>query len=158
MYVDFDLPNAVNEFHSAFKKMQSEMDCQTLKFTLDGRLLGDIAEALVAKHFGLTLCERRVRGVDAYSGNKSVQIKATQFSDKGPRFTPGMGVADHLIFVWLDFPNSKMRVVYNGPEAPVRNLLPKPMMTTTTVSRRCIEALNNETHATARINCYHAQL
>ncbi|MEF2549661.1 hypothetical protein VQ045_21415 [Aurantimonas sp. E1-2-R+4] len=53
-----------------------------------------------------------------------MQIKATGLLKAGPAFTPGEGIADHLIFVRIDFGAGNAVVLYNGPEAPVRQLLP----------------------------------
>lgn len=95
-----------------------------LRFTLDGRLVGDIAEATAADAFGLELCRVRTPGVDAYAEDgRTVQVKASGIG-KGPAFTPGEGRADHLIFVMLDFERTEALVRYNGPESPVRAELP----------------------------------
>jgi hypothetical protein len=53
-----------------------------------------------------------------------VQIKATGLVKAGPAFTLGEGIADHLIFVRIDFGAGSAAVLFNGPEAPVRQLLP----------------------------------
>jgi hypothetical protein len=96
-----------------------------LRFTLDGRLVGDIAEATAAQAFGLKLCEVRTPGVDAFAGDgRTVQVKASGIG-KGPAFTPGEGRADHLLFLTLDFERAVALVRYNGPEAPVRERLPQ---------------------------------
>jgi hypothetical protein len=95
-----------------------------LRFTLDGRLVGDIAEATAADAFGLELCRVRTPGVDAYAADgRTVQVKASGIG-KGPAFTPGEGRADHLIFLMLDFERAEAHVRYNGPESPVRAALP----------------------------------
>lgn len=64
-------------------------------------------------------------GVDGHAADgRSVQIKATGLAKAGPAFTPGEGVADHLVFVRIDFVAGTAAVLYNGPEAPIRQLLP----------------------------------
>jgi len=46
-----------------------------LKFTLDGKLVGDLAEVIAAKLFGLKLCEKRTAGVDGHARDgRSVQV------------------------------------------------------------------------------------
>ncbi|WP_422575305.1 DUF6998 domain-containing protein [Phenylobacterium sp.] len=105
-----------------------------LTFTLDGKLVGDIAEATAALVFGLQICERRTPGVDAHTRcvqRKSVQIKGTGLPKAGPAFTPGEGIADHLLFLRIDFARCVAEVAYNGPEAPIRALLPEPGWTGT---------------------------
>lgn len=49
-------------------------------FTLDGKLVGDIAEVLVAEHYGLTLYGDNTHVHDGFvtgSENQQVQIKAS---------------------------------------------------------------------------------
>lgn len=97
----------------------------SLRFTLDGRLVGDIAEATAAETFGLDLCRVRTPGVDALTGDgRTVQVKSSGIG-MGPAFTPGDGRALHLIFLLIDFENAVAHVRYNGLEAPVRADLPE---------------------------------
>ncbi len=118
------LPQAVRELVSAHRALVQAYSSTDLRFTLDGRLVGDIAEATAAEAFGLALCRARTPGVDAVAADgRSVQIKASGIG-KGPAFTPGEGYADHLIFLILDFERAEAHVRYNGPEAPVRAKLP----------------------------------
>jgi hypothetical protein len=118
------LPDILKPFVIAHRNIVSHFEKTKLRFTLDGRLVGDIAEATAATAFGLQLCTRRTPGVDGFSScGKSVQVKASGIG-KGPAFTPGEGRADHLIFMMIDFEDCQAFVAYNGPEEPVRNLLP----------------------------------
>ena len=120
------LPAPVLVLYQAHKAMCKHFEHTGLKFTLDGKLIGDIGEALVAEAFGITLCARRTPGVDGHTADgRSVQIKATGRMNAGPAFTPGRGVAHHLIFVRIDFSAGNVAVLYNGPEARIRALLPK---------------------------------
>ncbi len=128
------LPSSVNALFAAHTAMCGQFAHTGLKFTLDGKLIGDIGEALVAEAFGITLCRRRTPGVDGHAHDgRSVQIKATGLAKSGPAFTPGEGIADHLIFVRIDFDLGKARVLYNGPEAPVRQFLPSAWTGTKTI-------------------------
>jgi len=64
-------------------------------------------------------------GVDCHAPDgRTVQVKATGSPTKGPAFTPGEGRAEHLLFLRLDFASATGSVAYNGPEAPIRRLLP----------------------------------
>lgn len=120
-----ELPESVKSLVTAHRALVESYSKTSLRFTLDGRLVGDIAEATAAAVFGLQLCSVRTPGVDAHScDGRSVQIKASGIG-KGPAFTPGEGRADHLIFLVLDFPQGKASILYNGPEAPIRAELPK---------------------------------
>ncbi|WP_439885291.1 DUF6998 domain-containing protein [Pseudomonas syringae] len=40
-------------------------------------------------------------------------------------FKPGKGFADYPLFFRIDFESNTAMVAYNGPEAPVRRLLPE---------------------------------
>lgn len=118
------LPPAVLALVSAHRELVEAYSATNLRFTLDGKLVGDIAEATAAEAFGLALCRTRTAGVDAFAADgRSVQIKASGIA-KGPAFTPGEGRADQLIFLILDFDRGEAHVRYNGPEAPVRAKLP----------------------------------
>lgn len=136
------LPEAVRALVSAHRALVRAYSATSLRFTLDGKLVGDIAEATAAKAFGLDLCKVRTPGVDAVAGDeRTVQIKASGIG-KGPAFTPGEGRADHLIFLVLDFDRAEAHVRYNGPEAPVRAKLPQAFQGTKRVPLATILALD----------------
>lgn len=136
------LPEAVRSLVSARRALVEVYGATNLRFTLDGRLVGDIAEATAAEAFGLDLCKVRTLGVDALAGDgRTVQIKASGIG-KGPAFTPGEGRADHLIFLVLDFNRAEAHVRYNGPEAPVRAKLPPGFQGTKRVTLATILALD----------------
>jgi hypothetical protein len=113
----------VRELIVTHRKLVESYAATRLRFTLDGRLVGDIAEATAAEAFGLDLCRVRTPGVDALTATgRSVQVKSSGIG-KGPAFTPGEGRADYLIFLLIDFEQAVAYVRYNGPEAPVRATL-----------------------------------
>jgi hypothetical protein len=102
-----------------------------LTFTLDGKLVGDIGEMMVADALNLQLCKSRTPGVDGHTRDgRSVQIKATCKPKAGPAFTAGEGKADQLIFIRIDFERGRAEVLSDGPEAPVRRLLSKKLVGT----------------------------
>jgi len=121
------LPGVVRNLWEAQQALARHYSDTGLRFTLDGRLVGDIAEALALKHFDLVLPTKRTGGVDALTKTtrRTVQVKATGKGGSGPAFSPGEGVADYLLFFCIDFDSNIASVVYNGPEAPIRALLPK---------------------------------
>ena len=55
---------------------------------------------------------------------RTVQIKATGLPNQGPAFTPGEGRAELLLFLRINFGAGLAEVAYNGPEAPIREMLP----------------------------------
>ncbi|MCV0427642.1 MAG: hypothetical protein K5905_19480 [Roseibium sp.] len=115
----------------------------SLKYTLDGNLVGDIGEALAVELFGITLVDSKSHpGIDGYSIDKrSVQIKATG-SGYGPAFRPVEQRADHLIFFDLDFDRCRGTVFYNGPERPVVATLPADWKGQRMVSRKKLAELD----------------
>ena len=130
----FQLPDAVVTFCKAHAVLQAHFKSTGLRFTLDGRLVGDIAEALAADWFDLDLCKQRTRGVDAHTKHgRSVQIKSTGDEKRGPAFTPGDGIADHLLFLRINFGEGTVNIAYNGPEAPIREFLPSAIRGTATI-------------------------
>ena len=136
------LPDEVCDLVAAHQALVASYAYTGLRFTLDGRLVGDIAEVVAAEAFGLELCQIRKPGVDAHARDgRSVQIKASG-SGKGPAFTPGEGRADHLVFLMINFSRGEAHVRYNGPEAPVRELLPVLVSGTKRVSLPRILALD----------------
>lgn len=136
------LPDAVRSLVAAQVALVDAYAATNLRFTLDGRLVGDIAEATAAAAFGLQLCSVRTAGVDAYARDgRSVQIKASGIG-KGPAFTPGEGRADHLLFLLIDFAGAQAHVRYNGPEDMVRAKLPIGFAGTKRVSLPAVMALD----------------
>jgi hypothetical protein len=136
------LPEVVRALVVAHRALVTSYAATNLRFTLDGRLLGDIAEATAAHAFDLELCMTRTPGVDARTrAGRTVQVKSSAIG-KGPAFSPGEGRADHLIFLSLDFDRCEAHVGYNGPEAPVRAVLPAAFTGTKRVSVPRLRALD----------------
>jgi hypothetical protein len=139
MKATFRMEQAVKDFVKAHRRLCKHYEKTGLTFTLDGKLVGDLAEVMAAELFGLTLRKDRIAGVDCHTRNgRSVQVKATGTARKGPAFTPGEGRADQLIFLRLDFDNATGTIAYNGPEAPIRRLLPVGFTGTKRVSLRSV--------------------
>ena len=127
------------EAHAALVQAHRETG---LRFTLDGRLVGDIAETLAAAHFDLEICKKRTPGVDAKTRDgKTVQVKSSAIG-KGPAFSPGEGQADHLIFLLLDFDQCAATIAYNVPESRVRALLPEKFYGTKRARLSFVQALD----------------
>lgn len=85
-----------------------------LSFTLDGKLVGDIGEAIAAELFGVELVQGK--GIDGWKDGRSIQVKATN-SRLGPAFRKHELRADHLLFFSFDWEAMLGTVIYNGPEA-----------------------------------------
>lgn len=145
------LPRAVEDLVAAHAALVKIYESTKLKFTFDGKLLGDIGEATAASAFNLTLCKKRTKGIDAHtSQGRSVQIKVSAIG-KGPAYSPGIGRADHLIFMHLDLHKCTATIIYNGPEEPIRNLLPKEFSGTKRISLPKVVNLNASIAESQRI-------
>jgi hypothetical protein len=131
--IDFRLPSVIAEMVSARNNVRDhyadvlrQLGAQaTLKFTLDGNLVGDIGEAIAVELFGIRLVETKsTKGIDGHAPNgKTVQIKATGTS-RGPAFRQTDIRAEHLLFFDIDFNNARGIVVFNGPEHHAFGFLP----------------------------------
>lgn len=144
--VTLSLPQPVTDLWRAQQVLAKHYAHTGLKFTLDGRLVGDIAEALALEHFELSLPAKRTKGIDALTtSGDSVQVKASGLTNSGPAFTPGTGIARYLLFFKFDFSAGTAVVIYNGLEAPIRaQLLPKEWTGAKVVNLAALRALADE--------------
>jgi hypothetical protein len=82
------------------------------RFTLDGRLLGDIGEVLVEQHYEVILLDTLSRHHDARSADgRMVQIKATM---QDALTFPAYHVPDHYLGIKIS-PEGAIEEVFNGP-------------------------------------------
>lgn len=137
------IPEPMMKFYKAHLAMCAALGHPRLRFTLDGRLLGDFGEFLIEKHCDMLPTDKRTPGVDGitFDRKKTVQVKVTQAPDLGPVFSRGEGFADHLIFLWFDFPGGWAYLIYNGPEEPVRKHLPPSLRGSKRVKRDTVVSL-----------------
>lgn len=144
--VVLSLPRPVIDLWRAQQALMRHYASTGLKFTLDGRLVGDIAEAIALEHFKLRLPAKRTKGVDALTASgDTVQIKASGLENSGPAFTPGTGIARYLLFFRINFSAGSAIVLYNGLEEPVRaRLLPRDWTGTKVVNLSALRALQHE--------------
>jgi len=112
-----EIINKIKKLFEARDELKSM--CKNWKFTLDGKLFGDIGEAIVCHHFDLKPLKEGTKTHDAVSKNGSVlvKIKTTQ------KDRVGLGLEvrkfQHLIVVKIE-DNGEYRFVYNGPGEMVR--------------------------------------
>ncbi|RWN31100.1 MAG: hypothetical protein EOR97_13005 [Mesorhizobium sp.] len=112
----FQLPPVVAQLVAARNSLREHYQSAGLKFTLDGKLVGDIGEAIAAELFGIMLVAGNGTGIDGHaSDGRSVQVKATG-TGRGPVFRCIESRADHLLFFDIDFERLKGEVIFNGPE------------------------------------------
>jgi hypothetical protein len=79
------LPRGVRRLWRAQQELAKAYSHTRLKFTLDGRLVGDIAEALALERFSLKEPRRRIKGVDART---RTGIKRASEGDRQTRLRP----------------------------------------------------------------------
>jgi len=106
---------------SIIKKLQSKY--KNRKFTLDGRLVGDLGEVIAEQNYEINLFEKQEKMYDGYSNNKKVQIKAT-FKDK-LTFPYGINnIPEYYLGIKLN-ENGSFEEIYNGPGKNIYELLKK---------------------------------
>lgn len=98
------------------KKYKDKLD-----FSLDGRLVGDIGEAIVSEKFDIELYPKNHPVYDGFhrQTKKEVQIKASMAYIFSYPFNKDL---EHYIAVHLRN-TGKLEVIYNGPGKPVHNFL-----------------------------------
>ncbi len=84
------------------------------KFTLDGRLVGDLGEVLAAEHYDLDLLPELTAKYDGEtSDGRSVQVKATM---RGHLTFPADHVPDYYLGLHIH-PDGSFKELFNGPGA-----------------------------------------
>ena len=138
----FELPEVIKKLVVARNDLRQHYSQSGLKFTLDGKLVGDLGEAIAAEIFGIELSGGSSEGWDGKAADgRTVQIKATG-TGRGPSFRNTQKRADHLLFFDLDFEGLKGRIVFNGPEPIALEKMPSSWVSQRQVSRKQIEAAN----------------
>ena len=138
----FVLPPVIAELVLARDRVRGHYNVPGLSFTLDGKLVGDIGEAIAAELFGLTLKPGGGTGMDGHvPDGRSVQVKATG-TGRGPVFRNVDARADHLIFIEFDFEKLEGEIVFNGPEHIALQDMPDKWTDQRPVSPRRIRVLN----------------
>ncbi|MBU4298968.1 hypothetical protein KKB43_00595 [Patescibacteria group bacterium] len=108
------LKKAIIDLYKSVFKLQSAFPGR--KFTPDGRMVGDIGEAIAALEFGVIL-DKKIKKhwdghrVDSMGIERKIQIKTTQKDETYLKKPPCEG--DLLIF--KIFSNGKWRCCYDGP-------------------------------------------
>jgi len=142
--IKFRLPPVITELVLARNRVRDHYHVPGLAFTLDGKLVGDIGEAVAAEMFGLTLTLGGGTGIDGHAADgRTVQIKATG-TGRGPVFRQVDTRADHLIFIDFNFTMLEGEVVFNGPEHIALQNMPATWKDQRSVTNVRIRLLNNE--------------
>ena len=106
---------ALRQLYAARNALRQHFD--GLPFTLDGRMVGDIGEAIAVSHWGLTRLPEgsKTHDVKTKSG-KLIQIKTTQQTRGGAGVGLGLDKQsfDHLIVIQIA-EDASYSVLYDGP-------------------------------------------
>jgi hypothetical protein len=151
---EFELPELLLELVQVRDKLRHRYNQNgvELKFTPDGRMVGDLGEAIAVELFGLKLTQGT--GIDgvAPDGRTSVQVKASgTFGGAAFRPIDDKECAQHLLFFHLDYEKRCGEVIYNGPEAPVRARYVKGKTSQITVTANALRGMDENVALNQRL-------
>ncbi|MBA7644682.1 hypothetical protein ES703_52427 [subsurface metagenome] len=147
--MEITISDAVKQLLQIVKQLQSKYPKK--KFTLDGRLVGDIGEVLVEDAYDVKLHEGLQKHHDGITPDgKQVQIKATM---QNWLTFPVDHIPDYYLGIKIK-PDGTFREIFNGPGRVAREAVKdrKPTKTNLhTVSISILERLNEKVHEKDRI-------
>lgn len=110
-----------NEIKALLEITQNLRDQYQLGFPLDGRLVGDIGEALVKKYFNVELHPQNFPCYDCYEidTNRHIQVKASMKYNFSYSFKYN---PDYFMAVHIN-ENATLEVVYNGPGQLIKDYI-----------------------------------
>ena len=130
------IPEALKELQTIVAALQRSYPEK--RFTLDGRLVGDMGEILVAEHYDLELLPGIAKHYDATTSHgRRVQIKTTM---KGSLTFPCDHTPDYYIGIKINEDGSIIEV-FNGPGAIAGKLLRNRKVTKTNLYSISINTL-----------------
>lgn len=102
------IKDSLNKIFSGIRQLKKALPSK--EFTIDGRLVGDIGEAIVQRDYEITLYEGLAKDYDGETPcGKKVQIKAT-FKDS----LTFKKVSDYYLGIKI-FENGTYEEIFNGP-------------------------------------------
>jgi len=103
----------INEIKQLLKIVNNlQKKYKNRKFTLDGRLVGDLGEIIVQQNYDIQLFDKQEKTYDGISGNRKIQIKTTFKNSLS--FPYGKeNIPDYYIGIKL-FENGDFEEIYNG--------------------------------------------
>ena len=143
------IPVAIEELLDIVKRLRASYPKK--RFTLDGRLVGDLGEVLVAEKYDLTLHEGLRKHHDAKaSDERQVQIKATM---QNALTFPADHVPDYYLGIKVH-EDGTFDEIFNGPGSVVALVVRNRKPTKTnlhSISINALEILNKTVEAKDRI-------
>lgn len=119
------LREAIRDLQAAVDNLSIIAGHKQKKFTLDGRLVGDLGEVIAAHYFDLTLTETQEAGFDATIA--SGPFKGEHVEVKCRRKSTGIGfdrIPKHLIALKILPGDNQVEVVYAGPGEVLQRIRP----------------------------------
>ena len=98
---------ALSDIFTAIERLK--LSFPDKKFTIDGRLVGDIGETIASLYYDIELFKKQKPDHDGLCSNGKVQVKAT-FKDSLTFRT----IPEYYLGIKL-FPNGGYEEIYNGP-------------------------------------------
>jgi len=147
--MEITIPDAVKQMLQIVKQLQSKYPKK--RFTLDGRLVGDLGEILVEDTYNVKLYEGLQKHHDGITPDgKQVQIKATM---QNSLTFPVDHIPDYYLGIKIK-PDGTFREIFNGLGRVAHEAVKdrKPTKTNLhSVSISILESLNEKVHEKDRI-------
>ena len=144
---------AIKQLITIIDSLRETYKDKNKKFTLDGRLVGDIGEVIVQDNYDIELFDKLVPKYDGVdSQNRNVQIKSTFHKTLGfPCFE--IDIPDYYIGIQINNDGSFIEI-YNGPGKNVWELIKNRKETTNGLHNISVSSLlliNKNVHEKDRI-------
>jgi hypothetical protein len=143
------IPRAVEQLLAIVEELRTTLPKK--RFTLDGRLVGDIGEALAEQLYAVTVFDRLQRHHDAKADDgRLVQVKATM---QGTLTFPADHIPEYYLGLSIDATGTAAEV-FNGPGKLVFEVVKgrkKPKNNLHSLSVRALEELNKAVREDDRI-------
>jgi len=147
--MEITVPEAIKQLRQIVKELQDAYPKK--KFTLDGRLVGDLGEVLAESGYDIELNDRLRKHHDARaSDGRQVQIKATM---KDSLTFPADHVPDYYLGIKIE-PDGTLTEIFNGPGSVAYKSVKGrkvPKTNLHSISINALKRLNEEVHPRDRI-------
>lgn len=149
------LKDSIKNLFEVMNTLQSEYKSYNKKFTLDGRLVGDLGEIVCAEHYGIELFDKVEPIYDGYEkkSNRKVQIKTT-FHDSLTFPCNTAHIPDYYLGIKL-YEDGTFEEIFNGKGQYIYDALLKNKSTTSnglfSISINQLKALNQKVETRDRV-------
>ena len=143
------IPEAIKQLRQIVEQLQDRYPKK--KFTLDGRLVGDLGEVLAELEYDIQLNDTLQKHHDAKaSDGRQVQVKATM---KDSLTFPGDHVPDYYLGIRIEA-DGTLTEIFNGPGSVAHKAVKGrrvPKTNLHSISVNALKRLNEEVHPRDRI-------